>query len=191
MKTVFTTGQVAKLCKVAPRTVTKWFDSGRLRGYRIPGSQDRRIPRENLIRFLKEHGMPLGELEQIALGKVLLVDVNPQRKTIFSAYLNEDSFLLDQATNAFEAGLKARTMTPDCVVLDLSIGHDVGLQIARSLKHGPNNSDVILIGLLNPSDNLTDESQSLFAATFRNPADITEVAQRVWTLVQARKPLIA
>ena len=43
---VFTTGQVAKICKVAPRTVSKWFDSGRLRGYRIPGSQDRRIPRE-------------------------------------------------------------------------------------------------------------------------------------------------
>ena len=56
---VFTTGQVAKICKVAPRTVSKWFDSGRLKGYRIPGSQDRRIPREYLIRFLKEHGMPL------------------------------------------------------------------------------------------------------------------------------------
>src|SRR5205823_90621 len=47
MKTIFTTGQVAKICKVAPRTVSKWFDSGRLRGYRIPGSQDRRIPRKH------------------------------------------------------------------------------------------------------------------------------------------------
>jgi len=64
MKTIFTTDQVAKICKVAPRTVNKWFDSGRLRGYRIPGTQDRRIPREHLIRFLKEHGMPLGELEE-------------------------------------------------------------------------------------------------------------------------------
>ena len=54
---VYTTGQVAKICKVAPRTVSKWFDSGRLKGYRIPGSQDRRIPREYLIKFLKEHGM--------------------------------------------------------------------------------------------------------------------------------------
>src|SRR5579862_1715510 len=73
MKKVFTTGQVAKICKVAPRTVSKWFDSGRLRGYRIPGSQDRRIPREHLIRFLKEHGMPLGELEDEAVGKILIV----------------------------------------------------------------------------------------------------------------------
>lgn len=58
-KKVFTTGDVAKICKVTPRTVSKWFDSGRLRGYRIPGSQDRRIPREYLIRFLKENGMEI------------------------------------------------------------------------------------------------------------------------------------
>src|SRR5438132_992103 len=73
MKTIFTTGQVAKICKVAPRTVSKWFDSGKLRGYRIPGSQDRRIPRENLIRFLKEYGMPLGELEEEGWHKILVV----------------------------------------------------------------------------------------------------------------------
>ena len=42
-------------------------------GYRIPGSQDRRIPREHLIKFLKEHGMPLGELEEEGLHKILII----------------------------------------------------------------------------------------------------------------------
>ena len=42
-KEVLTTGEVAKICNVAPRTVSKWFDSGQLQGYRIPGSKDRRI----------------------------------------------------------------------------------------------------------------------------------------------------
>lgn len=59
---VFTTGEVAKICKVAPRVIAKWFDSGRLKGYRIPGSQDRRIPREYLIKFLNEHGMPTDDV---------------------------------------------------------------------------------------------------------------------------------
>jgi excisionase family DNA binding protein len=58
---VFTPGQVAELCKVSQRTVCKWFDAGRLPGYRTPAGQ-RRIPRADLIRFLQEHGMPLGEL---------------------------------------------------------------------------------------------------------------------------------
>ena len=56
---VYTTGQVAKMAEVAPRTVSKWFDSGKLEGYRLPGSQDRRIPKENLVKFFKEHGMPI------------------------------------------------------------------------------------------------------------------------------------
>jgi excisionase family DNA binding protein len=64
MKRVFTTGQVAQICRVSPPTVAKWFDSGRLQGYRIPGSRDRRILRESLIRFLKENHMPLGVLEE-------------------------------------------------------------------------------------------------------------------------------
>lgn len=59
---VYTTGQVARLCRVAPRTVSDWFDSGRLKGYRLPGSKDRRIPRENLVAFMKANGMPLREL---------------------------------------------------------------------------------------------------------------------------------
>lgn len=53
----YTTGQVAKVCSVSVRTVAKWFDSGRLKGYKIPYSKDRRIPREHLIKFLKDHGM--------------------------------------------------------------------------------------------------------------------------------------
>ena len=59
MKTVFTTGQVARMFQVAPRTISKWFDTDRLRGYRLPGSQDRRIPKENLIKFCKDYGIPV------------------------------------------------------------------------------------------------------------------------------------
>lgn len=58
-KHVLTTGEAARLCSVAPRTVSKWFDGGRLAGYRIPGSKDRRIPRDTLVRFMRQHGIPI------------------------------------------------------------------------------------------------------------------------------------
>lgn len=54
-----TTGQIADLCEVASRTVCKWIDSGRLRGYRIPGTQDRRVHRDRLVEFLVAGGMPV------------------------------------------------------------------------------------------------------------------------------------
>lgn len=61
---VFTTGQVAKICGVATRTVSKWFDSGTLKGYRIPESRDRRIPEKDLREFLATHGMPADLLDE-------------------------------------------------------------------------------------------------------------------------------
>lgn len=60
---VYTTGQVARICGVCPATAKKWFDSGQLKGYRIPGSGDRRVPREALVRFMRDNNMPLNGLE--------------------------------------------------------------------------------------------------------------------------------
>lgn len=59
---IFTTGRIAKICHVATRTVCKWIDSGKLPGYRLPGSSDRRVQRQTLIAFLRENRMPIGEL---------------------------------------------------------------------------------------------------------------------------------
>ena len=113
MKKVFTTGQVAKICKVAPRTVSKWFDCGRLRGYRIPGSQDRRIPREQLIRFLKEHGMPLGELEEEEWHKVLLIGAEKLFIDRLKEILPEDEdYKYEIAQSGFEAGIMAEYLPP-------------------------------------------------------------------------------
>ena len=57
-KNVLTTGEVAQICNVASRTVGKWFDKKLLKGYRIPGSRDRRIPIAELIAFMKKHNIP-------------------------------------------------------------------------------------------------------------------------------------
>lgn len=58
---VLTTGQIARLFGHAPRTISKWIDSGRLPGVRLPGSPDRRVYRDELIRFAADHGLRLPE----------------------------------------------------------------------------------------------------------------------------------
>ena len=54
---LYTSTQAAFICRVAPRTVNKWFDSGRLSGYTLPGTATRRIPALALRRFLHTYGM--------------------------------------------------------------------------------------------------------------------------------------
>jgi excisionase family DNA binding protein len=143
---VFTTGQVAKICKVAPRTVSKWFDSGRLKGYRIPGSQDRRIPRDYLIRFLKEHGMPLGDLEDETMAKILVVCQDQVLiENLRRELPAEKSFKLGVASSGFEAGIQAESFHPDCIIVDFSIGRHEALQICQNLRRNPEFTETILI----------------------------------------------
>src|SRR5262245_28953732 len=146
MKKVFTTGQVAKICKVAPRTVSKWFDSGRLRGYRIPGSQDRRIPREHLIRFLKEHGMPLGELEEEGWHKILIIGAEKLFIDRIKELLPEDDdYKYEAAHSGFEAGMQAETFHPDTIIVDLAMGRTEGRQIASNLRRNPAYETTLII----------------------------------------------
>ena len=190
MRTIFTTGQVAKICKVAPRTVSKWFDSGRLRGYRIPGSQDRRIPREHLVRFLKEHGMPLGELEDEATGKMLLVGVEPTVREGIAEILPPDQFKTEVAGSGFEAGIQAESLHPDCVVIDFVMGRNEALMIAQNLRKNDDYADTVIVGLLSDEDNASGFDRSIFTETFRKPFDVALLAERIRTLVNRRKQLV-
>ncbi|MCZ7582782.1 MAG: PilZ domain-containing protein [Deltaproteobacteria bacterium] len=58
-KKIFTTGEVARLLGININTVIKWFDEGKIRGFRLPTSHDRRIPVANLVSFMETHGIPL------------------------------------------------------------------------------------------------------------------------------------
>jgi excisionase family DNA binding protein len=189
MKKVFTTGQVAKICKVAPRTVSKWFDSGRLRGYRIPGSQDRRIPREQLIKFLKEHGMPLGELEEEGWHKILIIG----GEKLFIDRLKEllpedDDFRYELAASGFEAGIMAESFHPDSIIADLGMGRSEALQIAQNLRRNPHYEKTLIIALA-----LEDEAspETLlnygFNEIFKKPFDVALLGQRIRTLVEEKR----
>lgn len=188
---VFTTGQVAKICKVAPRTVSKWFDSGRLKGYRIPGSQDRRIPREFLIKFLKEHGMPLGDLEDETLAKVLIVGQDQiLLENIRRELPPERSFKVEVAASGFEAGIQAESFHPDCIIVDFSIGRIESLQICQNLRRNSEFADVILIALLPDDGSTTSFDRSSINETFKKPFDSALLAERLRTLIGARKELV-
>ena len=52
---VLTTGQVARIFSVNINTVIKWFDDGKLNGFRLPQSSERRIYRESVVDFMRQH----------------------------------------------------------------------------------------------------------------------------------------
>jgi len=188
---VFTTGQVAKICKVAPRTVRKWFESGRLKGYRISGSQDVRIPREYLVKFLKEHGMPLGDLEDEAMAKVLIVAQDQVLIENLKRELPiEKRFKVTVAASGFEAGIQAESFHPDCIIVDFSIGKVEALQICQNLRKNTDFAEIILVALLPDDGSSMSFDRSSINEIFRKPFDANLLAERLRTLVGAKKELI-
>ncbi len=140
-KHVLTTGEVAKICNVAPRTVSKWFDAGHLRGYRIPGSKDRRIPLQQLIRFMRAHGLPLNGLDQSQLV-MLIFDADAGWCNTLATAIRQDGADYEVATaaSALEAGAAAQLAKPDVMVVDVDHPEASPKTIARftrSLETAP------------------------------------------------------
>ena len=123
-KDVLTTGQVAEICNVAPRTVTKWFDSGQLKGYRIPGSRDRRIPTSELVRFMKAHDIPTEALEAGRM-RILIIDSSYDTNENFAEALrNKSNYEIETAQNSFDAGVIAQKLIPHVIMVNL-MAHDI------------------------------------------------------------------
>ena len=179
---VFTTGQAARICNVAPRTVSKWFDSKRLKGYRIPGSQDRRIPKYYLIRFLKDHGMPLGNLDDYDRAKVLIVahQVRDLVVSLNRAMYDQSSFLVRHVQDRDSALPIIGDFWPNCVLLDVcSLGIQSTLEIATEIHENRAMQSTVLIGL---HSDQSDLRHGQFTELFRKPFDVDLLATRVRTL---------
>lgn len=180
-KDVLTTGEVAKICNVASRTVSKWFDSGQLRGYRIPGSKDRRIPVSNLRKFMKNHGIPMDGLMSGGT-RVLIVDaddeVNNTLKTILAEQTNYE---IRTATTAFAAGVECERFRPHVVMLDLHLSDGDGRAIVKMLQ---GNDDMQITKIIGTSGKLTDGQAAQlkhqgFDSALRKPFTVRQVIDAI------------
>ncbi len=180
-KNVLTTGDVARMCNVAPRTVSKWFDSGQLKGYRIPGSKDRRIPVNELVRFMKAHDMPT---DFVPAGKlrVLLVDSNGQISGALADTLQHKADYETQLVRSnFETGLIAQKFAPHVILINLSAE---GIDASDICKNIRSNEELQTIKIIAVAKNLGSfESSALlqkgFDAVVSEPDNIAEVIKKI------------
>ncbi len=174
--TVFTTGQVAEICKVAPRTVTKWFDSGKLKGYRVPGGRARRIPRGDLISFLKDNGMPLGGLQEGYWMQVLVITQDSVLSTSLKNKLaNVQGLRTLFLSNVLTAGQKVERASLKCLVLDSAVWRIFPAQIGQRLQQQLE-VPVLVLG----TEDMQVQSSGL--EVFARPFDPALLAERIKTI---------
>ena len=161
-KRTFTTGEAAAVCKVSQQTIIRCFDSGRLTGFRVPGSKFRRIPREELIRFMRANNIPLDTIEG-QTRRVLVVDDDPAILDLFEDVLTRDGrFEVKSATTGYDAGMLTESFKPHLIILDYMLPDVNGNIVCQRIRTNPNFKETKIIfvsGVVNQ-----DEVKGLLAA---------------------------
>jgi len=186
IKTIFTTGEVAQICKVSQQTVIRCFDSGRLQGFRVPGSRFRRIPRESLIAFMKNNEIPMDQLES-GKKRVLVVDDDEAVVDMFNELLERDGrFEVRTASTGYDAGILTEKFRPDVLLLDFKLPDINGNVVCRTIRANPNYRHmqiIIISGVADPDE--VAELKSAGANEFiRKPFDINAVIGRIAELMK-------
>ena len=144
-KKIFTTGEAAEVCKVSQQTIIRCFDSGRLQGFRVPGSKFRRIPREELIRFMQTNGIPTNALDA-GRRRVLVVDDDEKILEVFRDTLERDGrFDFETASSGYDAGMLTEQFRPHIIILDYMLPDVNGNVVCKRLKDNPETRDIKII----------------------------------------------
>jgi DNA-binding response OmpR family regulator len=161
--------------------VSKWFDSGSLKGYRIPGSKDRRIPVGELVKFMKAHGIPF---DGVLSGRtrVLVVDDEPEVTDILQRVLTEQAnYSVRVASTAFAAGVEVDRFKPHVILLDVHLGESDVRHIASIIRGEDELQLCRLIGMSGKfsDQQLTGLKTQGFDGYLKKPFQVRQVVEAI------------
>jgi excisionase family DNA binding protein len=181
MKTVFTTGEAAKICKVSQQTIIRCFDSGQLKGFRVPGSRFRRIPRDVLYKFMKDNGIPTDALES-GKRKMLIVDDDRDLVELLRDALEADGrFDIRTVNNGFDAGMMVKEYHPDAIILDVMLPDINGKEVCQRVRSDSTLDDVkiICISGMVEADKIQELRDAGANDFIQKPFEVDTLIQRV------------
>ncbi len=185
-KKIFTTGEAAEICKVSQQTIIRCFDNGRLGGFRVPGSRFRRIPRAELIKFMRANGIPTEILEE-GFKRILVVDDDPQIIELFEDILGrDDRFEIRTCGTGYDAGMLTESFKPHLLILDYMLPDINGNIVCQRLREREESRDTKVIfvsGVVNQ-----EEIDRLLAAGgdafLRKPFDLDTLLKKIGELLE-------
>ena len=184
-KQIFTTGEAAEVCNISQQTIIRCFDSGRLRGFRVPGSRFRRIPRDELIRFMRENAIPADQLEG-GQKRILVVDDDELIIELFLDVLGTDNRLeVKTATTGYDAGVLTEQFKPDLLILDYMLPDINGNVVCQTIRCNPKlvwTKIIIVSGVVN-QDEIKDLMEAGADEFVKKPFNIEKLQERIRTML--------
>jgi excisionase family DNA binding protein len=185
-KMIFTTGEAAEVCKVSQQTIIRCFDAGRVRGFRVPGSRFRRIPREELIRFMKANNIPTDALEG-GKKKILVVDDDEQIVELFVDVLTRDGrFEVKTAGTGYDAGRLTQQFRPDLMILDYMLPDLNGNLVCKAVRQDPllKATKIIIVSGVVKQEEVAELRRAGADAFVKKPFNIERLLEQIGNLLE-------
>ncbi len=151
---------VAKLINASPSAVLNWIDNGLLAAYRTPGGH-RRVERGALIRFLRDHDMPV-PLSLAGVARLLIIDDDTTflRNAKRLIKRHAPKLTVETAESSMDALLKIGLFRPDAVLVDAYMPGVNGVDLCKRLQASPETKSIMIVAL---SGRLTRQLEASFA----------------------------
>jgi excisionase family DNA binding protein len=188
MKELFTTGEAAEICRVSQQTIIRCFDAGRLEGFRVPGSKFRRIPRQSLIKFMKENSIPLDNIDS-GKKKVLIVDDDAEIVELIADVLVRDGrFEIKTASSGYDAGISTQQFRPDLILLDYMLPDVNGNVVCQTIRKNPEfeSIKIIIISGVVKQDEIDQLLKSGAEDFIKKPFNIIELTDKITAILQMK-----
>jgi two-component system OmpR family response regulator len=186
MKNLYTTGEAAEICSLSQQTIIRCFDSGKLKGFRIPGSKFRRIPRESLAVFMRDNGIPLVALDS-GKRKVLIVDDDRELvELLVDVFARDPRFDVRTASSGYAAGMITQQFRPDLILLDYMLPDINGNIVCQTIKKDPEfeNTQIVIVSGVIAQDEIDNLMKAGACEFIRKPFQVGELIAKVASILK-------
>lgn len=178
----YTTGEVARICQVTKRTVIKWIDGGKLKGYTIPGSRHRRVSAAILTEFMKVNRIP--DYARLVRPRILIVDDDLDLLELLKDTLQE-RYDVEGVSTALDAASRLPSFQPDVILLDIRLPDLSGLQVCRHFQSykKSRNVPILTMSAYGGEIDLLEVRRSGADAFLPKPLRLVELKKRIESMV--------
>ncbi|MDT0582074.1 MULTISPECIES: helix-turn-helix domain-containing protein [Alteromonadaceae] len=115
----FSSGEVAKICDVNPRTVIRWIEAKKLKAFKLPGRGNNRVKHSDLLDFLVQNQIPVpSELIVEQEKSCFIVSVEKQLVKNAQRIARNAGFVTQVYQYGIESGVEIAQHKPSLIMID-------------------------------------------------------------------------
>jgi len=145
IKQNYTPNDVGSLLGVHHNTIKNWIKSKQVVAFQTVGGHYR-VPRREVVRLIKNRGLPVPDELQGPMGLVYVVDDDELIRTAMDDAMSED-YEVYTFSNGFEALMQIGRLKPDLLVLDIYMPGIDGFAMVRKLRQDDKLSNLKVLGM--------------------------------------------